>query len=51
MARKANYDEKIQAIDDVRLIGHITKDSLGQVLVTRDDQEFPLKAQGWNPLQ
>lgn len=42
--------EKIQAIDDVRLIGHITKDSLGQVLVTRDDQEFPLKAQGWNPL-
>ena len=43
--------EKIQAIDDVCLIGHITKDSLGQVLVTRDDQEFPLKAQGWNPLQ
>ena len=43
--------EKIQAIDDVRLIGHITKDSLGQVLVTRDDQEYPLKAQGWNPLQ
>ena len=43
--------EKIQAIDDVRLIGHITKDSLGQVLETRDDQEFPLKAQGWNPLQ
>lgn len=43
--------EKIQAINDVRLIGHITKDSLGQVLVTRDDQEFPLKAQGWNPLQ
>ena len=43
--------EKIQAIDDVRLIGHITKDSLGQVLVTRDDQEFPLKAQGGNPLQ
>ena len=43
--------EKIQAIDDVRLIGHITKDSLEQVLVTRDDQEFPLKAQGWNPLQ
>ena len=43
--------EKIQAIDDVRLIGHITKDSLGQVRVTRDDQEFPLKAKGWNPLQ
>ena len=41
---------KIQEIDDVRLIGHITHESLGQVLVTRDDQEFQLKAQGWNPL-
>ena len=42
--------EKIQAIDDIKLIGHITKESLGHVLVTRDDQEFELKAQGWNPL-
>ena len=42
--------EKIQAIEDVKLIGHITKESLGSVLVTRDDQEFELKAQGWNPL-
>ena len=43
--------EKIQALDDVRLIGHITKPELGHVLVTRDDQEFELKAQGWNPLK
>jgi len=42
--------EKIQALDDIRLIGHITKESLGHILVTRDDQEFELKAQGWNPL-
>ena len=42
--------EKIQQLDDIRLIGHITQESLGHVLVTRDDQEFPLKAQGWNPL-
>ena len=42
--------EKIQAIEDVKLIGHITQESLGHVLVTRDDQEFELKAQGWNPL-
>ena len=42
--------EKIQELDDVKLIGHITKESLGHVLVTRDDQEFELKAQGWNPL-
>ena len=43
--------EKIEALDDVHLIGHITKPQLGQLLVTRDNQEFELKAQGWNPLQ
>ena len=43
--------EKIQVLEDVRLIGHITQESLGHVLVTRDDQEFELKAQGWNPLR
>ena len=42
--------EKIQQIEDVKLIGHITNASLGHILVTRDDQEFELKAQGWNPL-
>lgn len=43
--------EKIEALDDVHLIGHITKPSLGHMLVTRDNQEFELKAQGWNPLR
>lgn len=43
--------EKIQALDDIKLIGHVTKESLGRILVTRDDQEFDLKAQGWNPLK
>ena len=42
--------EKIQALEDVKMIGHITKAQLGHVLVTRDNQEFELKAQGWNPL-
>ena len=42
--------EKIKEIDDVRLIGHITEEKFGQMLVTRDNQEFELKAQGWNPL-
>ncbi|MBO6187861.1 MAG: thiamine-phosphate kinase [Prevotella sp.] len=42
--------EKVQNIEDIRFIGHITKESLGYVLVSRDDQEFDLKAQGWNPL-
>ena len=43
--------EKIEEMDDVKLIGHITKEELGTILVTRDNNEFPLKAQGWNPLQ
>ena len=42
--------EKIEQMDNVRLIGHITKKELGQMLVARDNQEFELKAQGWNSL-
>lgn len=42
--------EKIQQMDNVKLIGHITRPELGHMLVTRDNQEFELKAQGWNPL-
>ena len=42
--------EKIQQIEGVRVIGHITKESLGAQLITRDNQEFTLRAQGWNPL-
>ena len=43
--------EKIENIDGIKLIGHITEEKFGKVLVTRDNQEFELKAQGWNPLQ
>ena len=43
--------EKVKEISDIRLIGHITKSELGCALVTRDGQEFELKAQGWNPLK
>lgn len=42
--------ERINQIDDVKVIGHITRPELGQKLVTRDGNEFDLKAQGWNPL-
>lgn len=42
--------EKILQMDNVKLIGHITRPELEQMLVTRDNQEFELKAQGWNPL-
>lgn len=43
--------EKIEALDDIHLIGHVTDQKYGQILVTRDNQEFELKAQGWNPLE
>ena len=40
--------EKIEQLEDVKLIGHITDQKFGHVLVSRDGQEFELKAQGWN---
>ena len=43
--------EKISQMEDIKLIGHITRKELGQMLVTRDGNEFELKAQGWNPLK
>ena len=43
--------EKVAAMEGVKLIGHITRQELGTMLVTRDNQEFELKAQGWNPLK
>lgn len=46
----ADYD-KVSQIEGLRLIGHITKPELGCALVTRDGQEFELRAQGWNALR
>lgn len=43
--------EKIEAMEGVKQIGYITKENLGKFLITRDGQEFELKAQGWNPLK
>ena len=43
--------DKVAAMKGVKVIGHITKSELGCGLVTRDGQEFELKAQGWNPLK
>ena len=42
---------KIEAMQGVKLIGHITRPEYGTMLVTRDDTEFELTAQGWNPLK
>lgn len=43
--------DKVASMKGVKVIGHITKAELGCGLITRDGQEFELKAQGWNPLK
>lgn len=43
--------DKAASMKGVKVIGHITKSELGCGLITRDGQEFELKAQGWNPLK
>ncbi len=43
--------DKVSAIQGIKVIGYITKPELGCGLITRDNQEFELKAQGWNPLE
>ena len=40
--------EKVSQMKTARLIGRITKPELGPCLVTRDNQELPIRAQGWN---
>lgn len=45
-----HYHDKIKLIEGVKVIGHITKEELGCMLVTRDGAEIPIRAQGWNPL-
>lgn len=42
--------EQIKEIEGVKVIGHITAESLGCALVTRDGAELPLRAQGFNHL-
>ena len=42
-------NEQIQQLPGIRLIGHITTESLGCAMITRDgNSEVALKAQGWN---
>lgn len=43
--------EKVKELPGIKVIGHITKPSLGCAMVTRDGNEIPLRAQGWNPLK
>ena len=45
-----DYD-KIVAMENVGIVGHITKKELGLNLVGREGEEISLKAQGWNSLE
>ncbi|MDE6235841.1 MAG: thiamine-phosphate kinase [Muribaculaceae bacterium] len=40
--------DKIEKLPNIKMIGYITKPSLGAALVTRDGNEIPIRAQGWN---
>lgn len=42
--------EKMNGLEGIRLVGHITPSEQGCYLVTRDGQEIQLRAQGWNPI-
>lgn len=42
--------EKIESLEGVKMIGYVTKPELGAMLVSRDGNEIPIKAQGWNSL-
>ncbi|WP_423129088.1 thiamine-phosphate kinase [Gaoshiqia sp. Z1-71] len=46
----ADHD-KIKNDPDITMIGHITPESEGAMLVTGLGGEIPLQAQGWNPLK
>lgn len=45
-----HFHEKMEKIEGVKVIGHITKEDLGCAMITRDGNEIPLKAQGFNHL-
>ena len=43
--------EKLIPVEDLYIIGHITKPEYGCNLIGRNGEELPLKAQGWNAFQ
>ena len=49
VARSAN--EVVSQLEDGKVIGYLTSERQGHKLISRDGNEFDLKAQGWNPLK
>jgi thiamine-monophosphate kinase len=44
----ASWHDEMKNTEGISVIGYITKEEFGCNLISRDGQEFPLKAQGWN---
>jgi thiamine-monophosphate kinase len=44
-------NDVFQDLPGIKVIGHITDESLCSCIITRDGQEIELKAQGWNSLK
>lgn len=44
-------NDKLQDMEDVKVIGYMTKPEFGLKLISRDGNEFDLLAQGWNPIK
>lgn len=42
--------ERVEKLKGVRVIGYITEADKGAAMLTRDDTEIPIRAQGWNSL-
>ncbi len=41
-------NEKVEKLEGVKVIGYVTDPNLGAAMITRDGQEMPIRAQGWN---
>lgn len=41
-------NEKVEKLEGIKVIGYITKPEIGAAMITRDGQEMPVRAQGWN---
>ena len=44
-------NEVVSKMEGIKVIGYITSEGQGHKLISRDGNEFELKAQGWNPLK
>jgi thiamine-monophosphate kinase len=46
-----NDYEKIKNLQNISIIGHITKEGDGVNLITNDNKNIPITAQGWNAME